>query len=126
MEALEQHDKQLASKVYALARRQANNTEPSPTPPVQFPEPTTPFLFTSTSSFEVVMTNNGVKSTLTELTVIVKTATPTNRPTSGVVHTTTVNPQLQSLGVRTSWDPTLLFTILLVNFGIGFVWLFAW
>jgi hypothetical protein len=137
MEALEHADKHLAAKVYALAKRQANTTAPaesSQTPntpttsaPVVVlptstpsPEPTTPYLTTSTSSFASVITSNGQTSTFTAITVVVRTQTPTKAPAGA--QTNTVNPSLQSGGVRTG-DSSLLILLLAVNFGMGLLWM---
>lgn len=128
MEALEQENKELASKVYALAKRQANTTTPvvpiTPTPPERttpIVEPTTPFLTTQTSSFESVVTTNGQRSTFTAVTVIVRTQTPT--PPVG--QQTTVNPQLQSLGVRTRESSLMLF-LLVMGVGFASLWMCFW
>jgi hypothetical protein len=139
MEALEQADKHLASKVYALAKRQANTTEPvvpttsapSPTTQAQIPttpiftppaEPTTPYLTTSTSSFESVITSpNGQKSTFTAVTVVVRTQTPTRTPAGA--QTQTINPSLVSMGVRTG-DSSILMLLVAINFGMGFIWMY--
>lgn len=137
MEALEQADKHLAAKVYALAKRQANTTATSEssqtpiTPTTQAPtvvlptstpapEPTTPYLTTSTSSFASVITSNGQTSTFTALTVVVRTQTPTKAPAGA--QTNTVNPSLQSGGVRTG-DSSLLILLLAINFGMGLLWM---
>jgi hypothetical protein len=128
MEALEQENKDLASRVYALAKRQANTTTPvvpvTPTTPAKttpIVQPTTPFVTTQTSSFESVVTTNGQRSTFTAVTVIVRTQTPSHAGSSG----TTVNPQLQSMGVRTGEPSVLLFLLVM---GVGFVslWMCLW
>jgi hypothetical protein len=151
LEALEQEDSSLASKVYALAKRQASNgtmpttsssppstsqlppptssaapppttssgSQTSPPQTSSSPEPTTPFLTTMTSSFESVITTNGVRSTITEVTVVVATETPS--PIGG--QTQTVNPQLQSLGVKTA-DRMGILLLLVFSFSLGSLWMF--
>jgi len=128
MEALEQENKELASRVYALAKRQANTTTPvAPVTPVTPPrttpivEPTTPFVTTQTSSFESVVTTNGQRSTFTAVTVVVRTQTP-SRPAG---QQTTVNPQLQSVGVRTS-QPSMIWFLLVMGIGVTSLWMCFW
>jgi len=125
MEALEQENKELASKVYALAKRQANTTTPGvPPPPAKttpIVEPTTPFVTTQTSSFESVVTTNGQRSTFTAVTVVVRTQTPSRSPGQG----TTVNPQLQSMGVRTG-EPSVLLFLLVMGVGFASLWMCFW
>jgi len=128
MEALEQENKELASRVYALAKRQANTTTPvvpvtPTTPPRTTPivEPTTPFVTTQTSSFESVVMTNGQRSTFTAVTVVVRTQTP-SRPAG---QQTTVNPQLQSLGVRTS-QPSMMWFLLVMGIGFASLWMCFW
>ena len=128
MEALEQENKELASKVYALAKRQANNTTPvvpvnpttsaATTPVVQ---PTTPFVTTQTSSFESVITTNGQRSTFTAVTVIVRTQTPSPQASQQ----STVNPQLQSMGVRTG-EPSMMLFLLVMGAGFASLWMCFW
>ena len=134
MEALEHADKHLAAKVYALAKRQANTTTPSQAPVTpttqtptvvlptvtQAPEATAPYLTFSTSSFASVITSNGQTSTFTAITVVVRTQTPSKAPVGA--QTNTVNPSLQSAGVRTG-DSSVLILLLAINFGMGLLWM---
>lgn len=128
MEALEQENKELASKVYALAKRQANNTTPvvpvTPTTPAKttpIVQPTTPFVTTQTSSFESVITTNGQRSTFTAVTVIVRTQTPSSLSSQQ----TTVNPQLQSMGIRTG-EPSMMLFLLVMGAVFASLWMCLW
>jgi len=139
MEVLEREDRSLASKVYALAKRQSNGTattsQPTSPPPTQPPPTTpstpqspntppqtqntpadtatTPYVTTSTSSFETVVTSpNGQRSTYTTFLVVVATATPSGRG-SNPQQSTTGNPSLQSFGVRSTEYPKAMMVLLL-------------
>jgi hypothetical protein len=133
MEVLERQDKALASKVYALAKRQSNGTVTTAPPPVNSPNtPTTPagkpsltpIVTSSTSSYETVITTNGQRSTLTTFTVVVKTATPTGggNAQSPNDSTSTVNPSLQSFAIR-STSFTIVMVLLPTHFIAGILWM---
>jgi len=166
MQALEREDSSLASRVYALAKRQSNQTvSTSAPPPAASPtviiEPSTsvtvappqtetstppdvvitstpppvvhtvapyyttlpPYVTTSTSSFETVVTSpNGARSTFTTFTDVVVTATPTGPVLFNPEQATAGQGSLQSLGVRAVGSPTAMI-VLVVNMILGCVWL---
>lgn len=130
LEALEQVDKPLASKVYALAKRQANNTITTTTPvsnqsilpPTTPVEPTTPFVTTSTSSFQEVFTSNGVQSTRTAVTVVIETVTPSANPPPAISATSNVTPELQSRAVRMTGNSRWAIALVALSITFGTFW----
>jgi len=95
----------------------------TPNTPAETP---TPFLTTSTSSFETVITSpNGQRSTRTTFTVVVATVTPTGQTgSSSTEQTAAGNPSLQSFGVRAREFPTGMMVLLLcTNIVLGYLWI---
>jgi hypothetical protein len=146
MEVLEREDKLLASKVYALAKRQSNSTVTTakagggkppgaiqtPNTPVETPAatPTTPYTTTSSSTYMTVFTSpNGERSTSTKVAIVVETVTPveqnvgTGTGTTNPDVTESGNASLQSFGVRVTEYPTATMVLLLsINIVLGFLW----
>jgi len=139
MEVLEREDKLLASKVYALAKRQSNSTvttanagggqpaganTPIVTPAVTI---TTPYTTTSSSTYETVLTSpNGQRSTRTTFAIVVATVTPIEQnvgTASNPAVTESGNASLQSFGIRANEYPTAMMVLLLsINIVLGFLW----
>jgi hypothetical protein len=85
---------------------------------------TLPYVTTSASSYETVVTSpNGVRSTFTTFTEVVVTATPTGPVLFNPEQATAgQGGSLQSFGVRAVGSPTAM-VILVVNMILGCVWL---
>jgi len=143
MEVLEREDKLLASKVYALAKRQSNSTvttanagggQPAgaiqtPNTPIVTPAVTltTPYTTTSSSTYETVLTSpNGQRSTRTTFAIVVATVTPIEQnvgTASNPAVTESGNASLQSFGIRANEYPTAMMLLLLsINIVVGFLW----